>query len=159
MDFITDLLPSKARGCVLDAILVIVDRYSKMALYIAAEKTWKAEDLADAFIKRVLSRFGTPKGIVSDRGSLFISRMWGEICAVVKLKRRLSTAFHPQSDGQTERQNQTLETYLRIFVNDEQDNWTSLLPLAEFAYNNSVHSATNLTPFSVIYNNWQPRVS
>lgn len=153
MDFITDLPPSKARGCVSDAILVIVDRYSKMALYIAAEKTWKAEDLADAFIERVLSRFGTPKGIVSDRGSLFISRMWGEICAVVKLKRRLSTAFHPQSDGQTERQNQTLETYLRIFVNDEQDNWTSLLPLAEFAYNNSVHSATNLTPFSVIYNN------
>jgi transposase InsO family protein len=159
MDFITDLPPSKTRGGVWDAILVIVDRYSKMALYIPAEKSWKAEDLADAFITRVISRFGTPKGIVTDRGSLFISKMWGEICAAIKLRRRLSTAFHPQTDGQTERQNQTLETYLRIFANDEQDNWASLLPLAEFAYNNSVHSATNLTPFSVVYKDWQPRVS
>ena len=83
-----------------------------MALYIPAEKTWKAEDLADTFIERVLSYFGTPKGIVSDRGSLFISRMWAEICAVIKLRHCLSTAFHPQTDSQTERQNQTLETYL-----------------------------------------------
>lgn len=158
MDFITDLPPSKTRGRVWDAILVIVDRYSKMSLYIPAEKTWKAEDLADAFIERVISRFGVPKGIVSDRGSLFISRMWAEMCAAIKLRRRLSTAFHPQTDGQTERQNQTLETYLRIFVNNEQDNWASLLPLAEFAYNNSTHSATKVTPFSVVYK-WQPRVS
>jgi hypothetical protein len=159
MDFITDLPPSKNRGSVWDAILVIVDRYSKMALYIPAEKTWKAEALADAFIERVISRFGTPKGIVSDRGSLFISRMWGEICMAIKLKRRLSTAFHPQTDGQTERQNQTLETYLRIFANDAQDNWAALLPLAEFAYNNSIHSATGMTPFSAVYSDWQPRVS
>jgi hypothetical protein len=81
------------------------------------------------------------------------------MCAAIKLRRRLSTTFHPQTDGQTERQNQTLETYLRIFVNDEQDNWASLLPLAEFAYNNSVHSATGLTPFSVVYKDWQPQVS
>jgi hypothetical protein len=94
MDFITDLLPSKARGCIWDAILVIVDRYSKMALYIIVEKIWKAEDLVDAFIDRVISQFGTPKGIVSNRGSLFISRMWVEICIVIKLQRRLSTTFH-----------------------------------------------------------------
>ena len=158
MDFITDLPPSKSRGCVWDAILVIVDRYSKMSLYIPAQKSWRAEDFADAFIEHVISRFGTPKGVVSDRGSLFISRMWAKMCMAIKLRRRLSTAFHPQSDGQTERQNQTLETYLRIFVNDEQDNWASLLPLAEFAYNNSVHSATGLAPFSIVYG-WQPRVS
>ena len=118
MDFITDLPPRKARSYIADAIFVIIDRFSKMALYIPAEKSWKAEDLADAFIERVLSRFGTPKGIVSDRGSLFVSRMWGEICAAIKTRRLLSTAFHPQTDRQTERQNQTLETYLRIFVND-----------------------------------------
>jgi transposase InsO family protein len=119
MDFITDLPPSKTRDLIADAILVIIDRYSKMALYVPAEKSWKAEDLADVFIERVLSRFGTPKGIVSDRGSLFISRMWGEICVAIKTQRRLSTAFHPQTDGQTERQNQTLETFLRIFINDQ----------------------------------------
>jgi transposase InsO family protein len=127
---------------VYDAILVIVDCFSKMSLYIPAEKTWKAEDLADSFVERVISRFRVPEGVVSDRGLVFISRMWAEICTVIKQKIRLSTAFHPQTDGQTERQNQTLETYLRIFVNDQQDNWASLLPLAEFAYNNSKHSAT-----------------
>ena len=85
--------------------------------------------------------------------------MWAEICTVIKQKRRLSTAFHPQTDGQTEQQNQTLETYLRIFVNDQQDNWASLLPLAEFAYNNNKHSATGMSPFTMVYKDWQPRVS
>ena len=101
MDFITDLLPSKARGFIADAIFVIIDRFSKIALYIPAEKSWKAEDLADAFIERVLSHFGTPKGIVSNKDSLFISRMWGEICVAIKTQRRLSTAFYPQTDRQT----------------------------------------------------------
>ncbi len=66
-----------------------------MTLYIPVEKSWKAEDLADVFIERVISHFGTSKGIVTDQGSLFISQMWGEICAAIKLKRCLSTAFHP----------------------------------------------------------------
>ena len=159
MNFITDLPPSRNNKAVYDAILVIVDHFSKMSLYIPAEKTWKAEDLADSFVERVISRFGVPKGVVSDRGSVFISRMWVEICTVIKQKRRLSTAFHPQTDGQTERQNQTLETYLRIFVNDQQDNWASLLSLAEFAYNNSKHNATGMSPFATVYKDWQPRVS
>ena len=123
-------------------------------LYIPAEKTWRAEDLADSFAERVISRFGVPKGVVSDRGSVFISRMWAEICIVIKQKRCLSTAFHPQTDGQTERQNQTLETYLRIFINDQQDNWASLLPLAEFAYNNGKHSTTGMSPFTTVYKDW-----
>ena len=118
MDFITNLPPSKNNKVVYDAILVIVDCFSKMSLYIPAEKTWRAEDLADSFIKRVISRFRVPKEVVLDRGSIFISRMWAEICTVIKQKRHLSTAFHPQTDRQTERQNQTLETYLRIFIND-----------------------------------------
>ena len=116
MDFITDLPPSKNNKVVYDAILVIVDRFSKMSLYIPAEKTWRAEDLADSFVERVIFRFGVPKGVVSDRGSVFISRIWAEICTVIKQKRYLSTTFHSQTDGQTERQNQTLKTYLRIFV-------------------------------------------
>ena len=90
-----------------------------------------------------------------DRGSVFISRMWAEICTVIKQKRCLSTVFYPQTDGQTERQNQTLETYLRIFVNDQQDNWASLLLLAEFAYNNSKHSTTGMSPFITVYKDWQ----
>ena len=85
MNFIIDLPPSRHYGSITDAILVIVDRFSKMLLYIPVEKSWKAKDLADAFIKRVISYFGTPKGIVLDKGSLFISWIWAEICTMVKL--------------------------------------------------------------------------
>ena len=84
MDYIIDLLPSRNNKAVYDAILVIVNRFSKMSLYIPAEKTWRAEDLADSFIEKVISRFGVPKGVVSDRGSVFISRIWAEICTVIK---------------------------------------------------------------------------
>jgi hypothetical protein len=94
MNFITDLPPSRNNKAVYDAILVIVDRFSKMSLYILAEKTWRAEDLADSFVKRVISRFGVLKAVVLDRGSIFISRMWAKICTVIKQKRRLSTVFH-----------------------------------------------------------------
>ena len=91
------------------------------------------------------------KGIVSDRGSIFTSAFWAEICYQLQVKRRLSTAFHPQTDGQTERQNQTMEQYLRMFASEKQDNWISLLPTAQFAYNNSIHESTKATPFYVIY--------
>jgi len=151
MDFVTGLPPSKCNECVYNAILVIVDRYSKMALYIPAKKSWDARDLADAFFQNVICRFGTPKGVVSDRGSVFTSAFWTEVCYQTQMKRRLSTAFYPQTDGQTERQNQVLEQYLRIFCSEEQDNWASLLATAEFAYNNSVHSSTGSTPFLVVY--------
>ena len=75
MDFITDLPPSRNNKAVYDALLIIVNHFSKMSLYIPAEKTWRAEDLADSFVERVISRFGVPKEVVSDRGSVFISRM------------------------------------------------------------------------------------
>lgn len=153
LDFITGLPPAKdaPTGCVYDAILVIVDRFSKMALYIPALKSWDAKQFAEAYFKHVILRFGIQKGIVSDRGSVFTSSFWTEICYQLQVKRRLSTAFHPQTDGQTERQNQTLEQYLRMFTSASQDNWIELLPTAEFAYNNSVHDSTKTTPFYAIY--------
>jgi hypothetical protein len=94
---------------------------------------------------------------VSDRGSLFTSHFWAEVCYATKIKRRLSTAFHPQTDGQTERQNQTLEQYLRAYVDSNQDNWAAILPLAEFAYNNSVQASTGLSPFFACYG-FHPRL-
>ena len=150
MDFIVDLPPSRWRGEVYDSILVVVDRYTKLAIYIPTRKTLDAEQLADAFADKVLSRLGTPKSIVTDRGSLFTSKFWGELCHHMRIRRRLSTAFHPQTDGQTERQNQTLEHYLRAFANHRQDDWASLLTSAEFAYNNSKHSSTQVTPFRAL---------
>ena len=84
MDFITNLLPSRNNKVVYDTILVIVDGFSKISLYIPAKKTWRVEDLADSFVERVISRFRVPKGVVSNRDSVFISRMWVEIYTVIK---------------------------------------------------------------------------
>jgi len=151
MDFITGLPPSSDGHCAYDAILVIVDRYSKMARYVPALKTWTALDVAEMFFKEVVCRYGVPKGIVSDRGSVFTSEYWGEICYQTQMIRKLSTAFHPQTDGQTERQNQSLEHYLRVYCCAEQDNWVSLLPMAEFAYNNSRHASTAVSPFYAVH--------
>jgi hypothetical protein len=152
LDFVTGLPPSKdSSGCVYDAILVIVCRLSKMALYVPALKTWDAKQFAEAYFDNVILKFGMQKGIVSDRGSVFTSAFWTEICYQLQVKRRLSTAFHPQTDGQTERQNQTLEQYLRMFCTESQNNWPFLLKLAQFAYNNSVHESTKTTPFYAVY--------
>jgi hypothetical protein len=152
LDFVTGLPPAKDNsGCVFDAVLVIVDRFSKMAIYIPALKTWDAKQFAESYFNHVILRYGIQKGIVSDRGSIFTSTFWTEICYQLQVKRRLSTAFHPQTDGQTERQNQTMEQYLRMFTTDAQDNWALLLPTAQFAYNNSIHESTKLTPFYAVY--------
>jgi len=151
MDFITDLPPSKRGASVFDAILVIVDRYTKIAAYIPTNKTVTAAELADLFMYEWVRSKGLPKGIVSDRGSVFTSAFWEQVCSAWGAKRRLSTAFHPQTDGQTERQNQTLKQYLRAFANDEQNNWASLLHLAEFAYNRSKHASLNCSPFFALY--------
>lgn len=123
------------------------NRFTKMAQYIPCKKTIDAADLADLFIERITSRFGNPESIVSDRGTVFTSRFWSTLCYSLKIKSKLSTAFHPQTDGQTERQNQTLEQYLRSYINYEQDIWVYWLPMAEFAYNNSVQKSTGMTPF------------
>ena len=147
MDFITGLPPSKSCGQVYDAILVIVDRFTKIARYVPVRKTIDAPELADTLIKAWVKDFGLPDSIVSDRGSVFTAKFWSSLCYYLKIKRRLSTAFHPQTDGQTERQNQTLEQYLRAFTNYQQDDWADLLPLAEFAYNNSHHASLGTSPF------------
>jgi len=146
MDFITDLPPSKRNGSVYDAILVIVDRYTKMARYIPCNKTCTAEQLASLFHEEIICRYGVPKGIVSDRGSVFTSAYWSSFCYEAHVKRRLSTAYHPQTDGQTERQNQTLEQYLRCYCSEEQNDWVDHLPMAEFACNNSVSATLRVSP-------------
>ncbi len=103
------------------------------------------------FFEQVICKHGIPDHIITDRGTQFTSRFWKRVCSYLTVDHRLSTAFHPQTDGQTERQNQTMEQYLRAFANYEQTNWVELLPLAEFAYNNSIHTTTRLTPFFANY--------
>ena len=108
-------------------------------------------ELARLFFERVICEHGIPDHIITDRGSQFASRFWRRVCSHLSIDHRLSTAFHPQTDGQTERQNQTMEQYLRAYSNYEQDNWVELLPLAQFAYNNSEHASTRRTPFFANY--------
>lgn len=128
-------------------ILVVVCRLTKMALFIPTYKTATSIDLAKLFLRHVFSKHGVPQDIISDRGRHFVSNFWSSLCDHLRIKSNLSTAYHPETDGQTERVNQILEQYLRFYVNYEQDDWVSLLPLAEFAYNNTSHSATGVSPF------------
>ena len=151
MDFITGLPDSRAYGGTYNSILVIVDKFSKMAHYIPCVDTMTAGELAEVFIKEIIRYHGIPLAIISDRGALFTSRLWANLMYAFRIERKLSTAFHPQTDGQTERQNSVLEQYLRSYINWEQDDWASLLPLAEFAYNSAEQASTKKAPFEVVY--------
>jgi len=149
MDFVTNLPESTKSGYT--GILVIVDRLRKMAIYLPCRKDIDSLELAHMFFEHVICNHGVPNNIVTDRGTQFTSRFWTRVCSHMSIDHRLSTAFHPQTDSQTEWQNQTMEQYLRAFSNYEQDNWVELLPQAEFAYNNSVHASTRMTPFWAMY--------
>ncbi|MBW0591003.1 hypothetical protein O181_130718, partial [Austropuccinia psidii MF-1] len=147
MDFITQLPLSNS----FDSILVIVDRFSKMAVFIPTIASITSLDLAHLFIKNIFSKHGLPSSIVSDRGSLFVSSFWTNLCQQLKISTDLSTAYYPETDGQTERVNQILEQYLWMYFSYHQDDWNTWLPLAEFAYNNSDHSSTKQSPFFTVY--------
>ena len=99
------------------------------------------------FLVHIFSKHGIPTDIISDQGKHFISQFWRSLCQLLDIKANLLTAYHPKTDSQTERVNQILKQYLRIFVNYQQDDWEHLLPLTEFAYNNTQHLATRVTPF------------
>jgi hypothetical protein len=147
MDFIVGL--PNVNG--LNAILVVVCRFSKMAHFIACSDTCNASKLAELFLIHIFRLHGSPSDIVSDRGSVFVSEFWRDFMKLLKVKGNYSTAFHPQTDGQTERVNQILEQYLRCYLEYNQENWVALLPLAEFAYNNATHNSTKLSPFYLCY--------
>ncbi|MBW0497497.1 hypothetical protein O181_037212 [Austropuccinia psidii MF-1] len=113
-----------------------------MEIFIPSYGKITALDLAQMFINHVFSKHDLPASIVSDRGSLFVSSFWTQLCQQIKISRDPSTDFHHETDGQAERVNQILEWYLWIYVSYHQDYWHTWLPLAEFAYNNSEHSST-----------------
>jgi len=143
VDFVTGLLPSKQ----FDAICVEVDRLTKQRHLIPCKTTITAEELAQLFCDRVFHYYGLLKTIVSDRGPQFASHFWKHLCHSLKIKPRLSTAFHPQMDGQTERINAAVEQHLRAYVSYLQDDWVDYLFLAEFAGNNQVLETTTVSPF------------
>ena len=146
-DFITKLL--LAQGY--DMILVVCDRFSKMAHFIATTERTSAEDLARLFQDQVWKLHGLPESIVSDRGVQFAAEMMKELNNLLGIQTKLSIAYYPQTDGQTERVNQELEQYLRVFIDHRQKQWPDWLGTAEFMYNNKIHAATKVSPFKVNY--------
>ncbi|KAJ3472700.1 hypothetical protein NLI96_g13284 [Meripilus lineatus] len=143
MDFIEPLPISDGH----DSILVVVDRFSKQGIFIPTHVTCTAEQLAGHFVTHVFSKHGVPNHVTCDRGSEFISRFFRSLGEALDMRIHFTSGYHPEADGQTERVNQTLEQFLRTYVNYQQDNWNSLLPLAEFAYNNAPHATTGVSPF------------
>lgn len=148
MDLITDLPPTKQGN---DSIVTFVDRLTKMVRFAPTKKTVTAVGLARVFLDTWYRQFGMPKLIIYDRDRRFLSHFWQALFTALGTELRMSTAFHPQIDGQSERANRTLEEVLRHFVNPRQDDWEDYLSLAEFAINNSVTPSTGYTPFYLAY--------
>ena len=143
MDFIEHLPDSEGYT----AILVIVDRFTKQVILIATHDTINSAQLAQLFILHVFSKHGVPSHVTSDRGSEFVSNFFRSLGKALDMKLHFTSGYHPQADGQTERMNQTLEQYIRVYCNYQQDNWSHLLPLAEFAMNNAPSATTGISPF------------
>ncbi|CAA0826951.1 Unknown protein [Striga hermonthica] len=133
------------------SVLVIVDRFSKYGIFIAAPGACSADLAAELVFKHVVKYFGMPDEIVSDRDPRFTGRFWTTMFNLMGTELKFSTAYHPQTDGQTERMNQLLEEYLRHYVTASQDNWVELLDMAQFCYNLHKSSATGMSPFELVY--------
>ncbi|WVZ87398.1 hypothetical protein U9M48_034038 [Paspalum notatum var. saurae] len=147
MDFIEGLPLSKGFNC----ILVVVDKFSKYAHFIPLSHPFTAMKIAMVYMDNIFKLHGLPQAIISDRDRIFTSTLWQELFRLSGTALRMSSAYHPQNDGQTERVNQCLETYLRCFVHGCPTKWKDWLSLAEFWYNTSYHSSLNKTPFEVLY--------
>ncbi|TXT11509.1 uncharacterized protein COLE_01919 [Cutaneotrichosporon oleaginosum] len=145
MDFAVKLPVSNS----FDAILVVVDKLTKRVHLCPTTDNATASDIAKVFIRDVVRLHGLPRNIISDRDSRFTSAFWRAITKALGVRLLMSTSFHPQTDGQTERQIRTLKEALRHFVNTRQNNWAELLPLLEIAFNNSVQASTGKTPFEL----------
>ena len=143
MDFIKQLPSSDG----FTSILVIVDHLSKQGIFILTYDTITSPELAKLFVAHVFSKHEVPSHVTSDRGSEFVSHFFHSLRKALRMTLHFTSGYHPEGDGQTEWTNQTLEQYLQIYCNYQQDNWAELLPLAEFSFNNSPSTTTGVSPF------------
>jgi hypothetical protein len=143
MDFIEHLLESDGHT----AILVIVDQLSKQGIFIPTVDEITAPQLTQLFVIHVFSKHGVPSHVTCDHGSEFVSHFFQSLGQALDMKIHFTLGYHPEGDGQTEQLNQTLKQYLHIFCNYQQDNWSPLLPLGEFAYSNTPSASTSTSPF------------
>ena len=134
-----------------DSILVVVDRFSKMAHFLPYSKTSDASKIAKLYFDEIVKFYGLPKTIVSDRDVPLISDFWKTLWHLVGTKLKFSTAFHPQTDSQIEVVNRSLGNLLRCLVDEANRNWDSILPMAQLAYNNSINRSICASPFEVMH--------
>ena len=147
LDFITKLPISQGH----DSILTVTDHdCTKASIFIPCVEEITAEETAALYVTHVFRRFGLPAKIISDRDPRFTSKFTRELCRILGIYQNISTAYHPRTDGQSERTNQWLEQYLRFWTNERQDNWARFLPMAEFAHNSWPHETTRKSPFSLM---------
>src|SRR4051794_25829874 len=148
MAFISQRPPTKKGH---DAIFLAEDKPSKTIKATPTPTNVTAPEVADLFFHHVFRHFGLPSIIISDRDVRFTGKFWQTLWAKLGTKLAISTAFHPQTDGQTEHANQVLEQVLCNYTTYEQDNWDELLPFTEFVYNNYVNLATGFSPFHILF--------
>jgi RNase H-like domain found in reverse transcriptase/Reverse transcriptase (RNA-dependent DNA polymerase)/Integrase zinc binding domain/Retroviral aspartyl protease/DNA N-6-adenine-methyltransferase (Dam) len=152
VDLVTDLPKSLAHdGIAYDTIGTFVCMFTKQAILVRTNKTVTSPALANIFLEHVYAKHGLPDKLVSDRDPRFNAEFWRTLFGLLGTKLNMSTAHHPQTDGQTERTHRTIEQILRAYVHPHHDDWAKWLPMVEFAYNNSLHSSINQTPFYANY--------
>ena len=161
MDFVIELPKYKVYGQIYDAIFIVINQLSKEKYYIPYleenERTF-AETTANLFFQDVWSKHGLPISMTSDRGPQFVSKMWNSLCKLLRIKAKLSTAFYPETNGQSKNTNQETKRHLWSYVNHFQDDWVWLLPIGEFSANANVSTITKVPLFLAI-KSYNPRMS